>query len=164
MRPARGGAVAIWEAQDRAASQAHVRSDGFGLAWRRSSSESSSAGTTPFGVGKSHPSGCTRIMLARWAKGVRLHGFFHPARKGNCYQRQYRRSRGRLLVAYGADLRPRVGGGAISASAGMPHSRCSFQAILIVRERFLVRMSDARWREPSNRPRSACVYPPVSMR
>jgi hypothetical protein len=58
---------------------------------------------------------------------------------------------------YAADLRPRAHGGAISASAGMPHSRCSFQAILIVRGRFLVRMSDARWREPSSRPRSAWV-------
>jgi hypothetical protein len=98
-------------------------------------------------------SGRTRIVLAHWAKGVSLHGFFHPARKGTCYQRQYRRSRGRLVGACAADLRPRVGGGAISASAGMPRSRCSFQAILIVRERFLVRMSDARWREPSRRPR-----------
>jgi hypothetical protein len=33
----------------------------------------------------------------------------------------------------------------------MPHSRCSLHAILIVRGRFLVRMSDARWREPSRR-------------
>ena len=56
---------------------------------------------------------------------------------------------------YAADLRPRVRGGAISASAGMSYSRCSFQAILIVRARFLVRMSDARWREPSRQPRSA---------
>lgn len=59
--------------------------------------------------------------------------------------------------AYAADFRPRVRGGAISASAGMFHSRCSFQAMLIVRGRFLVRMSDARCREPSRRPRSACV-------
>ena len=58
---------------------------------------------------------------------------------------------------YAADLLPRDRGGAINASAGMPHSRCSRQAILIVRGRFLVRMSDARWREPSSRPRSACV-------
>ena len=48
-----------------------------------------------------------------------------------------------------------VRGGAISASAGMFHSRCSFQAILIVRGRFFVRTSDARCREPSRRPRSA---------
>jgi hypothetical protein len=34
------------------------------------------------------------------------------------------------LDAYAADFRLRVGGGAISASAaGMPHWRCSFQAI-----------------------------------
>ena len=45
---------------------------------------------------------------------------------------------------YAADLRPRVRGGAISASAGMSHSRCNFQAIRIVRGRLLVRMSDAR--------------------
>src|SRR5439155_26549716 len=59
--------------------------------------------------------------------------------------------------AYAAGLLPRDRGGAINASAGMPHSRCSRQAILIVRGRFLVRMSDARWREPSSLPRSACV-------
>ena len=59
--------------------------------------------------------------------------------------------------AYAADLRPRIRGGAISASAGIFHSRCSFQAMLIVRRRFLVRMSDARCREPSRRPRSAWV-------
>ena len=45
---------------------------------------------------------------------------------------------------YAADLRARVRGGAMRASAGMSHSLCSFQAILIVSERFLVRMSDAR--------------------
>ena len=53
--------------------------------------------------------------------------------------------------AYAAELLPRDRGGAINASAGMPHSRCSRQAILIVRGRFLVRMSHARWREPSRR-------------
>src|ERR1700680_4987581 len=61
-------------------------------------------------------------------------------------------------AAYAADLLarvPRVGGGAISASAGMPHSWCNLQAILIVRRRFPVRMSEARWREPKRRPRSA---------
>ena len=58
---------------------------------------------------------------------------------------------------YAADRRPRVRGGAIRASAGMFHSWCSFQTILIVRGRFLVRTSDARWREPSRRPRSAWV-------
>jgi hypothetical protein len=61
------------------------------------------------------------------------------------------------LDAYAADFRLRVGGGAISASAGMPHWRCSFQAMLIVRACFRVRMSDARCREPSRRPRSAWV-------
>ena len=66
--------------------------------------------------------------------------------------------------AYAADLRPRVGGGAISASAGIPHSRCSLHAMPIVRGRLPVRMSDARWREPSRRPRSAWVYSPISMR
>jgi hypothetical protein len=54
---------------------------------------------------------------------------------------------------YAADLRPsfRVSGGAIGASAGMFHSRCSFQAVLIVRGRFFVRTSDARCRELSER-------------
>ena len=59
--------------------------------------------------------------------------------------------------AYAADLFPRVLRGAISASAGMFHFPCSFQAISIVRERFLVSMSEARCREPSRRPRSAWV-------
>jgi hypothetical protein len=63
----------------------------------------------------------------------------------------------RKLRRYAADLRPRVRGGVIRASAGMSHSRRSFQAILIVRGRFRVKMSDARWREPSRRPRSAWV-------
>jgi hypothetical protein len=63
----------------------------------------------------------------------------------------------RAAGAYAADLRPRVRGGAISSSAGLFHSRCSFRAIRIVRGRFLVRMSDARCREPSSPARSAWV-------
>lgn len=39
----------------------------------------------------------------------------------------------RLCAVYGAEVRPR--GGAISASAGIPHSRCSRHAMLIVRGR-----------------------------
>jgi hypothetical protein len=45
---------------------------------------------------------------------------------------------------YAADFRPAVLGGAISASAGMPHSRLSFHAIRIVSRRLPVKMSDAR--------------------
>jgi len=64
---------------------------------------------------------------------------------------------------YAADLRPAVLGGAISASAGMPHSRLSFHAIRIVSDRFPVKISDARCRDPSRRPRSAWLWPPVSI-
>ncbi len=77
-----------------------------------------------------------------------------PPRAARALRAQRRRCR---RQNHAADLRPRVRGGAISASAGMLHSRWSFQAILIVRGRFLFRMSDARWREPSRRPRSAWV-------
>ena len=69
-----------------------------------------------------------------------------------------------LCAVYAAELRLRGSGGAISASAGMPHSRCSRHAMLIVRGRLPFRTSDARWREPSRRPRSAWVKPPISMR
>ena len=46
----------------------------------------------------------------------------------------------RLCAVDAAELRPR-GGGAISASARMPHSRCSVQAMLVVRGRSPFRTS-----------------------
>jgi len=47
-------------------------------------------------------------------------------------------------VDHAAAFRTRGRGGLLKASAEMPHSRCSFQAICIVKRRFLARISDAR--------------------
>ena len=59
--------------------------------------------------------------------------------------------------AYAAGSRPRVASGLINASAGIPHSRFSLHAIRMVSGRFPFRTSEARWRDPNRRPRSACV-------
>ena len=68
------------------------------------------------------------------------------------------------FTPHSAGFPPRAAGGAISASAGIPHSRLSLHAIRMVRGRFRFRTSETRWRDPRRRPRSACVKPPVSIR